>query len=51
MSKKIILIVIDGLGDEPIPQLKNKTPLEAAKTPNLDFLAKNGGLRFGFAMA
>jgi 2,3-bisphosphoglycerate-independent phosphoglycerate mutase len=40
--KKIILIIIDGLGDEPIPQLKNKTPLEAAKTPNFDFLAKNG---------
>jgi 2,3-bisphosphoglycerate-independent phosphoglycerate mutase len=42
MSKKIILIVIDGLGDEPIPQLGNKTPLEAAKTPNFDFLVKNG---------
>ena len=42
MSKKIILIVIDGLGDESIPQLKNKTPLEVAKTPNFDFLAKNG---------
>ena len=42
ISKKIILIVIDGLGDDPIPQLKNKTPLEAAKTPNFDFLAKNG---------
>ncbi|MBC7074319.1 phosphoglycerate mutase, partial [Candidatus Parcubacteria bacterium] len=40
--KKIIFIVIDGLGDEKIPQLKNKTPLEAAKTENLDFLAKNG---------
>jgi len=39
---KIILIVIDGLGDEPISQLKNKTPLEAAKTKNLDFLAKEG---------
>jgi 2,3-bisphosphoglycerate-independent phosphoglycerate mutase len=42
MSKKIILVIIDGLGDEPIPQLKNKTPLESAKTPNFDFLAKNG---------
>jgi len=39
---KILLIIIDGLGDEPIPQLENKTPLEAAQTPNLDFLAKNG---------
>jgi len=40
--KKILLIIIDGLGDEPILELGNKTPLEAAKTPNLDFLAKNG---------
>jgi 2,3-bisphosphoglycerate-independent phosphoglycerate mutase len=40
--KKIIFIVIDGLGDESIPQLRNKTPLEAAKKLNLDFLAKNG---------
>jgi len=39
---KIIFIVIDGLGDKPIPKLKNKTPLEAAKTSNLDWLAKNG---------
>ncbi len=39
---KIILIVIDGLGDKPITALKNKTPLEAARTPNLDWLAKNG---------
>lgn len=40
--KKIILIIIDGLGDKPIPALGNKTPLEAAKTPRLDWLAENG---------
>jgi len=30
------------MGDLPIPELGNKTPLEAAKTPNMDRLAKNG---------
>ncbi len=39
---KILFIVIDGLSDKPIKKLGNKTPLEVAKTPNLDFLAKNG---------
>ena len=40
--RKIILIIIDGLGDRPIQALNNKTPLESAKTPNLDWLAENG---------
>lgn len=40
--KKILFLVIDGLGDRPIKKLGHKTPLEAAKTSNLDFLAKNG---------
>jgi 2,3-bisphosphoglycerate-independent phosphoglycerate mutase len=40
--KKVLLIIIDGLGDKPIKELGNRTPLEAAETPNFDFLAKNG---------
>jgi 2,3-bisphosphoglycerate-independent phosphoglycerate mutase len=39
---KLIMVAIDGMGDLPIAELGNRTPLEAAKTPNLDFLAKNG---------
>ncbi|MBI4359142.1 MAG: 2,3-bisphosphoglycerate-independent phosphoglycerate mutase [Candidatus Nealsonbacteria bacterium] len=44
--KKIIFIVIDGLPDEKVPELKNRTPLEAARRPNLDHLAKNGWCGF-----
>lgn len=39
---KYAVIVPDGLGDWPIPELGNKTPLEAANTPHLDRLARNG---------
>lgn len=42
MKNKHVLIICDGLGDLPISELGNKTPLEAAKTPNLDRMAKNG---------
>lgn len=40
--KKVIYVVLDGLGDDPLPQLGEKTPLEAARTPNLDSLAARG---------
>jgi 2,3-bisphosphoglycerate-independent phosphoglycerate mutase len=40
--KKILYVILDGLGDEPHPDLDGKTPLQAAKTPNLDMLARRG---------
>ena len=39
---KMIYVLLDGVGDLPHPDLDGKTPLEAANTPNLDKLAKNG---------
>ena len=39
MLKKVITVIFDGLGDRPIKEFGNKTPLEAAPTPNLDKLA------------
>ncbi len=33
---------MDGVGDLPHPNLNNLTPLEAAITPNLDKIARNG---------
>jgi 2,3-bisphosphoglycerate-independent phosphoglycerate mutase len=39
---KLIFVAIDGMGDLPIESLGNKTPLEAAETPNMDSLVKNG---------
>jgi len=40
--KKTIFILCDGIGDRPIQELDNKTPLDAANTPNMDQLAEQG---------
>ena len=41
---KYVILIGDGMGDYPIPELGGKTPLEAARTPNLDALARQGEL-------
>ncbi|OIQ54291.1 2,3-bisphosphoglycerate-independent phosphoglycerate mutase [Neomoorella thermoacetica] len=42
MKTRGVLVIADGLGDRPILELKGKTPLETANTPNLDRLACSG---------
>ena len=39
---KHIIILGDGMADEPIAAFGGKTPLQAASTPYMDLLAKNG---------
>ncbi|MEM2141223.1 alkaline phosphatase family protein [Nitrososphaera sp.] len=41
---KIVYVLLDGVGDLPHPALNGLTPLEAAYTPNLDLLARNGAM-------
>ncbi len=40
--RTLLYVCLDGLGDDPIPELDGKTPLEAAATPALDELARRG---------
>jgi len=39
---KYIVILGDGMADYPVAELGNKTPLQAANKPNMDFLAAKG---------
>ena len=39
---KYVLVLGDGMADEPIEELGGKTPLEYAKTPVMDELAAHG---------
>ncbi len=47
---KGILVILDGLGDLPNSQLSERTPLEAAQTPNMDFLAARGQLGYMYSV-
>ncbi len=39
---KYLLVVGDGMADYPVPELENKTPLQAAYKPNMDSIAARG---------
>ncbi|MCM8782197.1 MAG: phosphoglycerate mutase, partial [Candidatus Omnitrophica bacterium] len=39
---KYIILVGDGMADRPLKELDGKTPLEASRTPNMDYIVKNG---------
>jgi 2,3-bisphosphoglycerate-independent phosphoglycerate mutase len=39
---KYIILVPDGVADEPVAEFGGKTPLEAAKTPNMDIMTREG---------
>ncbi|MCA9086840.1 MAG: cofactor-independent phosphoglycerate mutase, partial [Planctomycetaceae bacterium] len=39
---KYVLVIPDGVADEPQPSLENRTPLQAAQLPNMDAVAASG---------
>ena len=39
---KYVIILADGMADEPLQQLGGQTPMEYAKTPAMDALAQKG---------
>lgn len=45
---KYVILQGDGMPDHKLPELGNKTPLETADTPNLDYIAKRAET-FGMA--
>jgi 2,3-bisphosphoglycerate-independent phosphoglycerate mutase len=42
VPRRLLLLILDGISDRPCPELSGKTPLQAAATPNLDTLAREG---------
>ena len=39
---KYVILLGDGMPGKPVPELDNKTTLQAARTPNMDWIAKEG---------
>ena len=44
MNRKYMVLLGDGMADYPIAELGGRTPLQAARTPTLDRLARQGRL-------
>ncbi len=44
MARKFVILIGDGMADWPIPSLGNRTPLEAANKPHMDYMASHGSL-------
>src|SRR5918996_3338258 len=42
LSMKYVILLGDGMSDWPLPELADKTPLQAAHTPHMDALARLG---------
>jgi 2,3-bisphosphoglycerate-independent phosphoglycerate mutase len=42
LKMKYAIIIPDGAADEPLKELAGKTPIEAAHTPNMDWIASHG---------
>ncbi len=39
---KYVVMIGDGMADYPLKELNDKTPLQTAHTPNMDYIASNG---------
>jgi 2,3-bisphosphoglycerate-independent phosphoglycerate mutase len=44
MARKYAIVIPDGAADEPITALDGRTPLQAARIPNMDRIAREGVL-------
>jgi 2,3-bisphosphoglycerate-independent phosphoglycerate mutase len=44
LSRKYLVLLGDGMPDDPLAELEGKTPLQAASTPHLDILSQRGTL-------
>ncbi len=42
MADRILMLILDGIGDRAVEELEGRTPLQSAETPNLDHFAEIG---------